>query len=43
MKNLTGLGEALGFPLPKVGESDTLGEDNPRRGERTRRRATTIE
>jgi uncharacterized 2Fe-2S/4Fe-4S cluster protein (DUF4445 family) len=32
------LEQALGFPLPKTRESDTLGEDNPRRGERRRRR-----
>jgi uncharacterized 2Fe-2S/4Fe-4S cluster protein (DUF4445 family) len=36
------LEQTLGFPLPKTRESDTLGEDNPRRGERRRRRATNL-
>jgi uncharacterized 2Fe-2S/4Fe-4S cluster protein (DUF4445 family) len=34
------LEQALGFPLPKAGESGTMMEENSRRGERRRRRNT---
>jgi uncharacterized 2Fe-2S/4Fe-4S cluster protein (DUF4445 family) len=34
------LEQALGFPLPKAGESDTMVEESSHRGERRRKRAT---